>query len=182
MGYGKQCKELMAKETEDILSKPSDNIIVTSYERINNREIEKLRRNLRNLNARIFVVKKSVVKFALQKKRETELQGLLNGLAPRKTVALALGQDAAGLCKALSDFKKEHEEFFLEKGIVEGHCVHSAAVLEIARLPSKEILRRQVVWTIKSPAVNLVNSLSGITRKLVWALQAIKEAKHDDRN
>ncbi len=50
-------------------------------------------------------------------------------------------------------------------------------VIEIAKLPPKEVMIATTLATMKAPITNFVWVLNNIIAKLVWALQAIKEKK-----
>jgi large subunit ribosomal protein L10 len=50
-------------------------------------------------------------------------------------------------------------------------------VLKVAKLPSREILLGKVIGSLQSPLYGFVNVLNGPARKLVYALNAMKEKK-----
>lgn len=185
MSYARVYKELIVKELQDIVEQ-GRNIIVVSYQGLTNNEIERLRRALRtlNLSARLLVIKKGMTNIALKRQTRTGITGLLEGLKPAKTLALTVGDDTVGLCRTLSDFIRTHSGFCMEKGFVEGRCVGAEELVKISRLPAKEVLQYQVTAAVKMPIVGLVNSLSGIYRKLVYVLMAVKnqEDKHGSRD
>ena len=62
-------------------------------------------------------------------------------------------------------------------GVVEGKKVSPEQVKAMADLPSKEVLISQLLATMNGPTTNFVGALSGVLRKLVGTLEAIKEKK-----
>jgi large subunit ribosomal protein L10 len=48
---------------------------------------------------------------------------------------------------------------------------------EVAALPSREVMLGRMLAGVKSPLYGLAGTLQGIQRKLVYALNAVKEAK-----
>lgn len=177
MGYGKQAKELMMKEVQRILKK-APNLIVTGYDRLPHREVMLLRGALHNRDADYIVIKRSIARLALKGSNKGVALDWLEDLAPDKTLAFAFGNDAMGLSRAISDFiKGHHEEFLLKGGILEGHSLSSEKILEIATIPPKEVLLTQLIRGMRSPLIGLVNSLSGMMRKLVCVLEEIRKSR-----
>jgi large subunit ribosomal protein L10 len=65
----------------------------------------------------------------------------------------------------------------IKGGVVEKKAVDDKAIVQLSKLPSREVLIAKVVGGIKSPLYGLVNVLSGPTRKLVYAVEAIRKQK-----
>jgi len=60
---------------------------------------------------------------------------------------------------------------------VEGKALSSDEVKVLADLPPRETLLSMVLATMNAPATNLVGALSGIMRKLLYALKEIEKGK-----
>ncbi len=52
-----------------------------------------------------------------------------------------------------------------------------ADIKALAELPPRDVLLSKLLGSLKSPVTGLVCVLSGVPRKLVYALNAVKEAK-----
>ncbi|MBQ7559628.1 MAG: 50S ribosomal protein L10, partial [Synergistaceae bacterium] len=62
-------------------------------------------------------------------------------------------------------------------GLLESQQLNLAQLMALADLPSKEVLRGQVVRTIAAPLSGLVNVLSGTMRNFVTCLAQIRDKK-----
>ena len=61
--------------------------------------------------------------------------------------------------------------------IYEGKFINAEEAQKLAQLPSKEELYGKLVWLLNYPVSGFVNVLAGNLRKLLYALNAIKEKK-----
>ena len=77
----------------------------------------------------------------------------------------------------MSTLKKNKIDLKIKSGLVEGRFLNQEKVIEIASLPSKDVLIAQIVAGVKSPLYSLVFVLQGPLRGLIYTLEAIKEEK-----
>jgi large subunit ribosomal protein L10 len=87
------------------------------------------------------------------------------------------GDDIIATCKAVSTFAGAHDKFKIKGAVIDGKSVGVDRVKALATLPAKEVLLAQVVGGIKAPITGFVYSLSGILKKFVYAVEAIRSAK-----
>lgn len=93
-------------------------------------------------------------------------------------VACAMStEDEVTPAKIMADFAKDHENFNILAGILEQKALTAEEVTNLAKLPSKDELRGQLVATINAPVSGFVNVLAGTTRNLLNVLNAVKEQK-----
>ena len=86
--------------------------------------------------------------------------------------------DPVSMAKALTDFAKEREgKLEVCAGILEGKLLTKEEVQSLAKTPSREVLLTRLVCSLQSPYACLVYTLSGVLRKLVYALDAIRREK-----
>ena len=93
------------------------------------------------------------------------------------TAIIISGADPVAPAKILVKFNKDIEKLVIKSGVVEKKEVDEKQIRQLAKLPSREQLIAKVVGGIKSPLYGLVNVLSGPTRKLVYAVEAIRKQK-----
>jgi large subunit ribosomal protein L10 len=119
------------------------------------------------------VVKNSILKVVFDKlKLESESSKIESGMG------LSLGgDDIIATCKAVSTFAGAHDKFKIKGAVIDGKSVGVDRVKALATLPAKEVLLAQVVGGIKAPITGFVYSLSGILKKFVYAVEAIRSAK-----
>jgi large subunit ribosomal protein L10 len=87
------------------------------------------------------------------------------------------GKDIVATAKVLVNFSKANNKFVIKGAVVDGKVMTLDEVKALASLPSREVLLSQVVGGIKSPITGFVNTLGGILRKFVYAVDAIKTKK-----
>lgn len=132
-----------------------------------------LRAKLREAGVDYKVVKNSIASRAANMLGFEALDEILVG-----TTALALCEsDAVAPAKILSEYAKEHPEFQIKGGFLEGKVVSVDEIKSIAELPSREILIATVLGGLNAPITGLVNVLNGNIRGLAVALNAIAEKK-----
>lgn len=167
---------LFKETSESIIKdrlKKSEAFLIIKYAGVSGPDLSNLRQSLKGLNASFFVVKNSVARRALKKSGYDCLVTAVEG--PCGLVFIK--EDPVVTSKILCDFKKEHEKFILESGFLKDKLLASKDIESMARLPSREILRAQLVMTLNAPISGLVRALSQIIRKFVYCLDQIKEKK-----
>ena len=142
---------------------------------LNFSEMEKLKKDLKNVDAEYVVLKKTLLNLALQKFsfsddiKTEELDG---------SVAVLLGyKDMIEPMKILYKLSKSNEALLLYLGInpEDKKIISREILMELATLPSKEVLIGRTVEMIKYPLSGLVNVLQGNIRGLVGVLGQIKK-------
>jgi len=170
--FGKISKEGMVKE---IVSKFKDhpNFIITSYMGSSVSDLEQLRKNLKKNSADYLVVKNSILKVVFEKMKLQDESSMIEG---GMGIALS-GDDIISTCKILVNFAKDHDKLKIKSAVADGEYLPVEKVKQLASLPTKEVLLAQVVGGIKWPITGFVHTLSGIIRKFVYAIDAIKAKK-----
>lgn len=136
-------------------------------------EVTQLRSLLFKEKVELHVVKNTLAKIAL---REAGISGLDEMLAGPTALALAMG-DAIAPARVLNKFAKDHEKLSLRGGWVDGKAMSDKDIKAIANLPSREQLLAKALGSMKAPITGFVMVLSGTQRKLLYALNAVKEQK-----
>ena len=168
---------LLFKETSEHIIKghlkEAEAFLIIKYAGVSGPDLSNLRQSLKKSQACFFVVKNSVARRALKNCGYDSLLGSVEG--PCGLVFIK--EDPVVTSKILCGFKKEHEKFILESGFLKDKPLASKDIESMSRLPSKEILRAQLVMTLNAPISGLVMALSQIIRKFVYCLDQIKEKK-----
>ena len=74
-------------------------------------------------------------------------------------------------------FAKENEKFQLKCAYINGKVFADDVIKKLAAMPPKEVLIARLVSILNSPISGMVTVLSGITKKYVYVINAIKEQK-----
>ena len=165
-------KEVTAKRIKDSI-RESGNFFVINYSKLSSPDLSSLRQSLTGANAKFFVVKNSVARRALKDSGLEPLIAYIDG--PCGMVFMK--DDPVNVSKVLYNFAKTHEPLKLKGGIVEERVMQDKDIEALSKLPSKEILRAQVVIALKSPISGIVMVLSGTLKKFVCCLEQIKNKK-----
>ena len=64
-------------------------------------------------------------------------------------------------------------------GLVDKKYIDAKGVEALAEIPSKEVLVAKLLGSMNAPITGLVSVLSGTLRKLVYAINAVKEQKEN---
>lgn len=148
-------------------------MVFANYEGLTVKEVEELRRELAKAGVTYSVAKKTLLARAM------ELAG--TSIDPR-TIAGNFGtaiafEDEVAPARIMATFAKQHEALRMVAGVLEGKLLDKAAVVALAKLPSKQELIGKAVGSIAAPLSGFVRVLAGNLRGLVYTLQAIKESK-----
>jgi len=130
-----------------------------------------LRAKLRDHETQFRVVKNSLSERAADQAGFDALKPLLVG-----PTALAFVQgDAALAAKTLSDTARALRLLEFKGGLLNGMTLSAEDVVSIARLPAREVLHAQLVWTVAAPITGLVRGLNGLIAGLAIALKQIAD-------
>ncbi|MFA4905922.1 MAG: 50S ribosomal protein L10 [Candidatus Margulisiibacteriota bacterium] len=164
-------KEQKIKDIGDKLGR-SKLVILTDYQGMTVKQITDLRRKLDQHQAEYRVFKNTLTIRALPEDK-APLKEHLSG-----TCAMLFGfGDVVMPAKTLVNFIAEAEKPRIIGGLMDGQFLPEAQIKSLAKLPSREELLAKVVGGMQAPIRGLVNVLQGNLRKLVYALNAVKDKK-----
>jgi len=138
-------------------------------------EADKLRRNLRNLGAVMFVVKNTLLVRVL---RTTGQGALADGLKGSTAVVLP-GADPIAPVKAITEFARTHAKKAPvgKAGLLESVAISPSDFDRIAAIPGRDQLLSELVGILSSVTGNLAHVLMGTTTNLVYTLEGLREAR-----
>ncbi len=156
--------------------KESNAVFIIRYSGLSSPDLSALRQNLKNSKANLFVVKNSITRRALAGAGLELLVKSVDG--PCGLVFVK--DEAVDTSKVLYNFSREHEQLKLEGGILKDakiQLLERKDIESMACLPSKDVLRAQVVMQLNSPIWGIVFTLNQIIAKFVYCLEQIKQKK-----
>ncbi|MDD6793869.1 MAG: 50S ribosomal protein L10 [Clostridiaceae bacterium] len=157
MNKNRTLKEAKVAEIKEKLEK-AQSVILADYQGLTVEEDTQLRKTLREAGIEYRVYKNTLVTLAA---KELGLEGIVEYL--EGPVAIAFGyEDATAPARILNDFAKSHKKLELKAGIVEGEVFNTEKVVQLASIPSKEVLIAKLLGSIKAPLSNLAYLLSAI--------------------
>ncbi|MDD4035949.1 MAG: 50S ribosomal protein L10 [Bacilli bacterium] len=155
-------KREVVKEISNNFDKSAAFVLV-DYRGLTVDEMTELRRTLRASDADIKIYKNTLTKRALNDRKVSDLDEYLEGPS-----AVAFSTDALAPVKILHDFAKKHKALEFKVGIIDGIVSDKAALMELAKIPSREGLLTM-----------LAGGMLGVVRELSMALNMLSEQKEN---
>lgn len=165
-------KAALVADLKDKLSQAQVTVL-TDFRGLDVATITKLRKRIREAGGQYKVVKNTLTARAAG---EAGIQGLDAYLTGPVALAFGFG-DPVAVPKVLTQFIREFKHLEIKGGILQGKVVPPEEIRALADLPPRETLLAQVVGGFQAPLVGLVGVLQGTIRKLVYALDAVREKK-----
>lgn len=165
----KSDKERVVAELTERL-RTSETVIVADYRGLTNAQIDDLRSKLIEHGARFAVVKNTLTRRAAEAAGADALLALLEG--PSAIAFVESGGDAVQVAKALSDAATSTKILAIRGGVLEGSMMSAEEVQSLAKLPTFEVLRAQLVGAIVSPLTTVLALLTAPLRDLAGLIDA----------
>ena len=165
----KEKKESYIKEMTAQFDK-SEAVIVTHYQGLSVKQLDNLRKQMREHGIQFKITKNRITKIALQKSRCKDLTNLFTG-----PTAVALSEDAISSAKILTKFSKENENLKILGGIMGKEILDVAAVANVATLPTLDEARAKIIGILRSPAQKITSILLAPASKI--AILALEKSK-----
>ena len=141
-------------------------MILTDYSGMDMPQTTELKQNLRDQEASFSVVNNRMLNRAL----ETDASDLLKG----QTAMIYGSGDVVEVAKVIKKFTAENEKPAIKGGFLEGKAISAADVIDLAKLPSKDVLRAMLLGTLQAPCSQLVGVMDQKVASLVYVLDAVK--------
>ncbi len=147
--------------------------IFADYRGLKVSEMNELRSKLRQDDGRMKVVKNRLMKRALKDLGLENLSEYFTG----PTALASSDVDPIVPAKVLVSFAKDHDKLEIKGGFMDGAVLMAKDVEQLSMMPSREELLSRALASMNAPATNMAAVLAAIPRKLVYALNAIKDTK-----
>jgi large subunit ribosomal protein L10 len=163
-------KQILTKEYIARLN-ASPFFIVVDYKGLNVGHMTELRKRLNKAGAEVHVVKNSIFHIAAKEAGIGDLNGALAG-----QMAVVTGQrDISTAAKVVKTFGKEFDRLKVKFGYLNNQRLEEKVILELADLPSMEVLRGKLLGVFSAPATKLVVLLNTPASQMARVLQAKAE-------
>ena len=170
MAISRAQKEELVQNYVEQLNK-SEALIITDYRGLTVGDLEQLRAKIREVEGSFSVVKNTLIQRALTEAGLPAPEEMLTG-----PIGIGFcGQNIPGVAKAITDFAKNNQSMAVKGGLMGEQIIDEVAVNSLARLPSLETLRAQLLGLINTPASQLVGVLGGSVRQVVNVINAYSE-------
>jgi large subunit ribosomal protein L10 len=164
-------KEAMFNEVQENVS-GALYMLLADYKGMTMPETDEFKKLLRGANARVKVVKNSMLN------RITGDMGCNLGETLTGPTAMIFGDgDVAEVAKILKKFSGDKNKPAVKGGVLEGAVLSSKDVVDLAALPSKKEMQAKLVATIAAPMTQTVGVMSQKVCSLLYVLNAVCEKK-----
>ena len=137
------------------------------------KEVEVLRRAIREAEASMKVYKNTIMRIALKELDMVNMDSILEG----PSAFVFCNGDVAAAAKALTEYAKTNNKLEIKGGMMDGQFIEASKLEAIASLPSKEVLLGQIAGAISGVARGLATTISGVPRGLAQAIKQVGEQK-----
>ncbi len=161
-------EQVVAELTEQL--RTTEALIVADYRGLTNAQLVGLRSRLREHGAKLQVVKNTLTRRAAEAAGAESLLALLEG--PSALAFVQSDGDPVAVAKALADVAKESKILTLRGGVLSGRAMTGEDVEELAKLPSVDVIKSQLVGVIVAPLTQLLGLLEAPVRDLVGLIDA----------
>ena len=164
-----QKTELLNKY-KDILKNKTGYFLVNS-DKTDATTVSKLKIELKNVGANYSVLKNTLFKVALQDSEQPLEMQEIEG----PTAIIYFDEDPTAPAKLIKEIQKETELLDAKSGVFEGQFLTEQEVMQLADIPTKDVLLGQLVGTLNAPLSGFMNALTGNIRGLTMVLKGISE-------
>jgi len=155
----KSKKAEMIKDLEGVI-KESESLVFVNFHGLKVADETILRRSLRDQGVGYRVSRKTLLARALKDKAEGEVPDLAG------EVAIAYSKDAIASPREVYNFQKTHKGMLnILGGIFEGKFIGAEKMMELALIPSREVLLSKLAFLLKSPMQRLAIAVGEVAKK-----------------
>lgn len=142
--------------------------IVMDYRGLTVTNFSELRKRLHGAGSEVHVVKNSIFRVAAKEAGVADLTGTLAG-----QLAVVTGQkDVSAAAKVLKTFVTEFSKGAVQFGYLKNQRLDNKDLMELADLPSLDVLRARILGVLQAPAAQLVRMINAPGSQLARVLQA----------
>lgn len=143
------------------------------FKGMNVEQVTDLRKKVHATKSEMKVVRNTLAIRALENHPDSK-SALKDALVGNNAFIFAY-DDASATAKELSEYGKTVEQLVIKCGVMEGKALDAATVEYLAKLPSKDVLRAQLLAVFAAPMTNFVRVLNAPATNFVQVLAAYKD-------
>jgi|SRR3989338_1914111 len=162
----KSKKEKIIKDLEDVANE-SESLVFINFHGMNVADETELRRQLRKEGVGYKVSRKTLLRKALEGKATGEIPELPGEVAVAYlSVDKAGSKDPIAPVREIYNFQKSRKGLLnILGGIFEGKFTTGAFMMELATIPSKEVLLSKLAYLLRLPMQRLAIALNEVSKK-----------------
>lgn len=146
----------------------SNYVFFADFTKVTVAETEELRKILADHGAEFHVVKNRILKIAAKDREFAVDESQLTG----PTAIVVGGNAAPSVAKSLEKFFKDKQKLQLKGGVLDKGAISAGQISDLAKLPSEEVLKAQLLGLFNQPATMLVRVVQAVPQGMLNVLQA----------
>lgn len=155
-----QKQKVVADLAEQI--KASSAGVIVNYQGITVDKDTAMRKALREAGVKYTVMKNTLTGRACEMCGYGDLKAHLEGM----TAIAISGDDPIAPAKILKEYDDKIESFKILAGYVDGEILDAAGVMELANVPSKEVMIAKIMGSIQSPIYKFAYAIKAVAEKM----------------
>lgn len=165
-------KEVLTRELKEKFTR-AKSLIVAEFTKLDVDTVNRLRRKLREANVEWKVLKNTLARRAA---KGTSVETISDDFVGPVAAAISY-EDVVAPAKILSEFIKDLSSIKIRSAVVQGQKIDAKGVGALAKLPSLNELRAQILGTINQPAIQLARTIKEPGNALARVIQAKADQK-----
>jgi len=153
--------------------KASSTAVLADYRGMTVGQMRELRSKLRGGGIEMVVVKNTLARRAAKAAGYEPLSAELVG----PVAMLFAVDDVSAPARILNEYIRANRKMVIKAGLLEGQVIKADAVIELADLPSREVLLSRLLGAMQAPLGNLASVLQAPIVKLARTLDAVRHQK-----
>lgn len=164
----KEEKNLLLQEVKNKIDN-SRGFVVTAYQGFTGAHSREFRNNIANFSAEFEVVKKKIFFKALE---QSNIKLDFDSMEGHFGIVFAYEDNPAQVAKKTLEFSESHNDSLtILGGVIDNVACSGKEVTAIAKLPSLQELRAQVVGLLQAPMVQAVGVMQSVLTSVLFCLE-----------
>ena len=140
--------------------KKAQTLVIAEYRGIEVADLTLLRKNAREKNVYLHVVKNTLVRRAVEGTAFADLAPQMVG-----PLIYSVSEDAVAAAKVINDFAKNNDKFIIKAGCYAGNLLDVEGVKALASIPSREELLAKLLGVMQAPVSGFAGALAALAKK-----------------
>ena len=149
--------------------------VLADYRGVSVEDMTALRKNARENNVYLRVVRNTLLKRAVA---DTEFECIQEVLVGPTVLALSQ-EDPGAAARVLKDFAKENDDFEIKALSVGGQLMDASQIDVLAKLPTLDQARSMLMSVMLAPVTKLARTINEVPSKVTRAVAAVRDQKQD---
>ena len=140
--------------------KKAQTLVIAEYRGIEVADLTLLRKNAREKNVYLHVVKNTLVRRAVEGTAFADLAPQMVG-----PLIYTVSEDAVAAAKVINDFAKNNDKIIIKAGCYAGNLLDVEGVKALASIPSREELLAKLLGVMQAPVSGFAGALAALAKK-----------------